>query len=294
VLSATTGAAMSWREKAFLSWLAPRGIVAAAVASLFAESLAGAGIGGGRELRAMVFLVIALTVLVEGTLGGAVAGLLRVRRAGPSGYLVLGANALGRELARVLRGGGEDVVLLDTNRDACRIAVEEGLDAVHGSADDDELLDRLQLADRRGAVALTSNEDLNLHFARRARQEHRVPDTWVAQRTGHLAVSDEMIRTAGAHALFGRPGRLETWADRLERGAARVREMPGDGAAQPGAAEVGDAADAQLPLALEVAGRRQPWDERSAAARFDRAWVLTFEPGPVAADPRRGAPAAAT
>ncbi len=76
----TAGSDLSLQEKAFLSWIAPRGIVAAAVASLFADSLTRAGIPGGNDLRAMVFLVIAATVLVQGLTGGLVAHLLGVRR----------------------------------------------------------------------------------------------------------------------------------------------------------------------------------------------------------------------
>ena len=63
VLACTVHSNLSWREKAFLSWVAPRGIVAAAVASLFAERLDQTGGEIGGQLRALVFLVIAATVV---------------------------------------------------------------------------------------------------------------------------------------------------------------------------------------------------------------------------------------
>jgi NhaP-type Na+/H+ or K+/H+ antiporter len=66
VLASTAGSDLNVRERIFIAWLAPRGIVAAAIASLFAQSLANAGIEGGQELRAMVFLVIAVTVTFLG------------------------------------------------------------------------------------------------------------------------------------------------------------------------------------------------------------------------------------
>lgn len=81
----TLGSELDVREKTFLSWLAPRGIVAAAVSSLFARRLAEAGVEGGEALVALVFLVIAATVLVQGGTVGLVAERLGLRRPGDEG-----------------------------------------------------------------------------------------------------------------------------------------------------------------------------------------------------------------
>ncbi len=78
----TLGSELDVREKTFLSWLAPRGIVAAAVSSLFARRLAEAGVEGGEALVALVFLVIAATVLVQGGTVGLVAERLGLRLPG--------------------------------------------------------------------------------------------------------------------------------------------------------------------------------------------------------------------
>jgi NhaP-type Na+/H+ or K+/H+ antiporter len=85
VLAGTFGSDLSWRERAFIAWLAPRGIVAAAVSSLFAQTLTREGMPGGTELRALMFLVIAVTVVVQGLTGGLVAGRLGLRRPSDSG-----------------------------------------------------------------------------------------------------------------------------------------------------------------------------------------------------------------
>src|SRR5262249_25504617 len=71
VLISTAGTGWSAKEKAFLCWIAPRGIVAATVASLFAETLEDEKIPGGPELRAMGFLVVPITVTAPGKTGGA-------------------------------------------------------------------------------------------------------------------------------------------------------------------------------------------------------------------------------
>lgn len=220
VLAGTAGSDLTAREKAFLCWLAPRGIVAAAVASLFAQTLTAAGIAGGNELRAMVFLVIAGTVLVQGLSGGIVASLLGVRRPVDSGYVVLGANDLGRALGRALRDSGHQIVFIETNHDACRAAEAEGFRVLYGSGLDEGILHRADLEGRAGCVAVTANDEVNLLFARKARDEFKVPRCWVALRRGHVSVTEEMVRDAGARLLFGEPREVDLWTIRLERGLA--------------------------------------------------------------------------
>ena len=63
---ATTGRDLNLKEKIFLAWLAPRGIVTAAVASLFSIRLEQAGILGAGRLQGLVFLTILMTVGIQG------------------------------------------------------------------------------------------------------------------------------------------------------------------------------------------------------------------------------------
>lgn len=222
VLASTWGSDLALRERAFLSWLAPRGIVAAAVSSLFAQSLDGAGIDGGSELRALVFLVIAVTVTLQGLSGGLVARLLKVSRGENRGFLILGAGDLGRAIARTLIEAKEEVVLLDTSDFACRAAQDEGLRVLHGSGLDERVLLRAGADGRAGALAVTPNEEVNLLFARNVMDEYRVPRAWVALRKGHLSVTPAMVAEAGGRVLFGAPRSVDFWTLRLERGTARV------------------------------------------------------------------------
>ncbi len=286
VAVSTIGQGFDWRERAFLSWMAPRGIVAAAVASLFALRLDHAGIAGGTELRAMVFLVIALTVLHAGLTGGPMASLLGLRLQEGLGYVILGASALGRRLARRLESGGEEAVLVDANPTACRAAEEAGLRVVYGSGLDERVLERAGLDYCVGAVGATANETVNFAFARRARMEHDVPRVWVALRRDQHLVSREMVSRIGAHTLFGRPRALERWASLLERPGAVAEERwefpkTGDGprlasefelSASAGAPELG-----LLPLTVESNGRERLADEESRPSEGDAVWWLVQE-----------------
>jgi NhaP-type Na+/H+ or K+/H+ antiporter len=116
------GTDVSVNEKLFLSWLAPRGIVAAAVASLFAIELGAVDIAGGEPLRALVFLVIAVTVTVQGLSGGLVARALGVKRPSHSGVLLLGANRIALAIAELLQNGGERVTMIDANPEVSEAA----------------------------------------------------------------------------------------------------------------------------------------------------------------------------
>jgi NhaP-type Na+/H+ or K+/H+ antiporter len=231
VLAGTWKTDLTWREKAFLCWLAPRGIVAAAVSSLFAETLQDEGIAGGSELRAMVFLVIAATVLVQGLSGGLVASLLGLRRPSNRGYVILGANPLGRALARALGNAGEEIVLIDSNPQACRDAEAEGLHVLHGSGLEGDVQERAELDTRAGCLGVTTNEEVNLLFARQAKKDFKVPRVWVALRRGHLGIDEEAVHRLGGRVLFGRPRALDLWALRLEEEDAAVESWLYEGAA---------------------------------------------------------------
>jgi NhaP-type Na+/H+ or K+/H+ antiporter len=179
VLAATVGSKMTVRERAFLSWMAPRGIVAAAVASFFAVELDRAGIAGGSELRAMVFLVIAVTVLVQGLTGGPLAGLLGVRRKTGRGYAILGANDLSRAVGRALHDGGEEVLFIDSNADATHAAEQDGFRVVFGNALEERTLLRARMDSFAGCIGLTPNEEVNLLFVTRVHEEFKVPRRYV-------------------------------------------------------------------------------------------------------------------
>ena len=218
VFACTTGANLGLREKLFLAWLAPRGIVAAAVSSLFAMELAHAGIAGGVELRALVFLVIAVTVTVQGLSGGQVARLLGVRRAKNSGHIILGANALARHLATRLGVGGEEVILVDSNADECRAAETAGFHVVRGDGLDSATLGRLHPEFRVACVAVTANEAVNLEFARKVAEEAPDLPTYVAIDADTFGATIAAVRAQGARVLFGGARQLQDWFARWRRG----------------------------------------------------------------------------
>jgi len=259
----TRGSTLSWRERAFIAWLGPRGIVAAAVASLFAQALLDRGLPLGGELRALVFLVIATTVLVQGFSGGPIAGVLGVRRRSDRGYIVVGANPLGRALAHALRAAGEELVLIDNNAAQVRAAEEERLPVIFGSANEDGPLIRADIEGRRGFITVTTNEGLNLLLARRAKELFRVPRTYVTVHRAKAGIQPSHVREAGAAVLFGGPIEVEHWIHRVQQGAATIEHWRYAGAAAGGALSEGMAVatlGGLLPLVIVRRGTAAPVD----------------------------------
>lgn len=222
ILACTVGVKLTWRERAFLSWLAPRGIVAAAIASLFAQNLQDAGRTGGTELRALVFLVIAMTVVLQGLTGGWIARWLGLLRQSNFGFAILGAGDLGRAVGRELGARRPSITFLDSNAQSCRAAEEEGFRVTYGNALEESVLARAQVDTRSACIALTVNEEVNLLFARHLREEFRVSNIYVALQRGNKSVSPERVEEVGGQVLFGRPRDLELWEVRFRRGTALV------------------------------------------------------------------------
>ena len=142
VFSATIHSDLDTRHKLLLSWIAPRGIVAAGVASLFAFELNQHGYDG-TQLRALVFLLITMTVLSAGLTGGWVSSFLDLRRKSESGWIILGAHEVARLLARLLKQGGNEVICIDENPQACRLAENEGIKVFYGNALEERTLQRV-------------------------------------------------------------------------------------------------------------------------------------------------------
>jgi len=161
IWACTLGSSLTRREKIFLSAMAPRGIVAAAIASVFALRLEAMGIAGARALVPIVFLVILGTVALYGLLGAPLAYRLGLATRKPEGILMLGASDWVRELAATLKDAGVAVLLVDTNARNIRTARMAGLRVFHGSLLADSTDEQIDLSGLGRLFALTPNNEVN-------------------------------------------------------------------------------------------------------------------------------------
>ena len=124
---------LSINEKMLLSWIAPRGIVAAAVSALFALKLEALGYPEAQMLTGLAFLVIIFTVLLQSLTASTVAKWLGVQEEEPRGVLIIGSNPFSRALAKSLISQGFRVKLTGTSWAEIQSARMDGLDTYFGN-----------------------------------------------------------------------------------------------------------------------------------------------------------------
>ncbi len=161
VFASTVGSKLNLKEKLFLSWMAPRGIVAAAVSSIFALQLSQANIEGAEFLVPLTFVVIVGTVAVYGLSSSVVAKWLGVSKANPQGLLIAGAAPWVRAMAKTLKDNGIEVMMVDTNRTDVKQAKMAEMSTIHGSILSETIIDDINLAGIGRFLALTPNDEVN-------------------------------------------------------------------------------------------------------------------------------------
>lgn len=173
----TANSPLNWRQKLFVSWIAPKGIISASVASLFSILLTERGINGGDAIKALVFLTIIVTVMLQGLTARWLVGVLGLEATTATGVLIVGSNPLSRLIAQLFQERGEAVVMIDTKPEACRLAEEQGVKVFLSSALDTEVLEEAGLESMGTFLTMTSNGEVNTVLAQRAMEEFEPPRT---------------------------------------------------------------------------------------------------------------------
>ena len=217
VFASTIHATLDLRHKLLISWIAPRGIVAAAVASLFAYELNLHGYDG-TQLRALVFLLITITVLSAGLTGGWVASMLDLKRKSDSGWIILGAHEVARLLARLLKQGGHEIICIDEDPKACRLAENEGIKVFYGNALGDRTLQRAEPDSRKGIIALSGNEEVNFIFSQRAKHLGKNMTILTGIKQKDEGITSKIIENTGGRIPFGGPVDMDLWSTWVRKG----------------------------------------------------------------------------
>jgi NhaP-type Na+/H+ or K+/H+ antiporter len=169
VFLSTRKSELNLREKLFISWVGPRGIVAAGIASLFGITLTRAGTPDAEYITPLVFMIVLGTVLLNATTARPVAHLLKVIQDVSDGILIIGSNEASRIIARYLQENNRHVVLIDNNDSSVLKAQDMGLEAFTVNLYTDDLSEQFELLDMGYMVAMTSSYDVNKYACRRYR-----------------------------------------------------------------------------------------------------------------------------
>lgn len=163
-----TGLDLNWKEKLLISWIAPRGIVAAAVSALFAIKLGDLGWQHASILIPMVFMVIITTVVLQSLSAKYLAMGLGLQEPPAQGFLIFGANDTARAIAKMLTEQDIKVRMADTNWENLRLARMEGLPVYFGNPASEHATNHVDLTGIGRLLVLSPYKQLNpvvsMHF----------------------------------------------------------------------------------------------------------------------------------
>ena len=163
VFLSTYKSKLKTNEKVFISWVGPRGIVAAGIASLFGSKLLKQGVEGAEYITPLVFMIVLGTVLLNATTARAFSKLVGVFLKSSDGILIVGASQFSRMIAKYLNDNGRRVVLIDSNPDHISKSKDMGLEAIETNIYDEDISENIELNDVGYLMALTGSSVVNTH-----------------------------------------------------------------------------------------------------------------------------------
>jgi len=217
----TLGSPLGWRERALLAWIAPRGIVAAAVSAIFALRLQQHGNDQAHLLVPLTFLVIIGTVVLQSATARPLARLLKVAEPAPAGFLIIGANPVAREIGKALQQLGSRVLLTDSSWENIRAARMDNLPTYFGNPTSQHADAHLDLVGLGHLLALSPSSEMNALACMRFRHDFpalrrfTLPSGAESRRTDKHRASEQVRgRPLGSPALS-----YPQFASKLSRGA---------------------------------------------------------------------------
>jgi hypothetical protein len=171
VLFSTWGSPLAWRERALLAWIAPRGIVAAAVSALFAIRLQDLAVPHAERLLPLTFMVIIGTVVWQSLTARPVAKMLGLAEPDPVGFLIVGANPVACAIGQALHEQGVPVRLCDSDWYSLSKARMLGLQTYYGNPMSAHAQRNLDTSGLGRLLALGARDSLNQLIMLRGRDE---------------------------------------------------------------------------------------------------------------------------
>lgn len=204
----TWGSSLNLREKAFLSYISPRGIVAASITSIFAIELNKRGLVGGDIIQGLVFLTIGISVLLQGVTANKIAGLLNLI-VEKKKVIIVGANSFGRMIGKILKQHGKEVGFIDTNESHAKIAEMEGFEVIEGSSLDVDNLEKIGIAETGTLLSLTTSNKVNTLVCRLAKVDYGLKNVFPLLNQFKAIATKETVAKLGLDAAFCKPLNLE-------------------------------------------------------------------------------------
>ncbi len=210
------GSGLSAGERAYLGLMAPRGVVAAAITSLFALVLSEEGRAGAEAMLALTYIIIITSILAYSLLAGPLKRWLGIRGSDDRTVLIVGGGQMGSEIGRALAEDRE-VRFLDLNAQVIRNLQRSGFQAIQGNALDPIFMEMAHAEEVGVLLAMTGSSDHNLLIARLAHEEFHVPEIYVALQEGDEDKHASLMHQLRARRLFAKPYTFTYWNDQAFR-----------------------------------------------------------------------------
>jgi NhaP-type Na+/H+ or K+/H+ antiporter len=221
VFVSAIGSDLSFNEKLMISWIGPRGIVAAAVSALFALRLENAGYAEATLLVPLTFLIIIGTVIIQSATAKYIAKLLKVREPPPTGILIIGAGNVARAIGKELQTQGFKVVLTDSTWENTSLARMEGLETYYGNPISEHADRNLNLLGLGKMLAVSGRGSLDTLACLRFKSEFGVNNVYELKTTREKHISEKHLVSTRhrGYELFGEQIDYGSLAYRLRKGA---------------------------------------------------------------------------
>lgn len=165
------GSDFTWQERAMVSWIGPRGIVAAAISSVFALRLSELGVQGAELLVPLAFLIIIGTVVIQSITARPVAKLLKVALPSTQGVVIIGANPFSVQMAKAFTSLKVDTIICDSDWEKLRLARSEGIHTYYGNPSSEHAHIHMDLAPYGKMLGLSSHFEYNIAQANNFRED---------------------------------------------------------------------------------------------------------------------------
>lgn len=221
VFVSTLGSDLGIREKLLISWIGPRGIVAAAVAALFALRLEEASYPEAELFVPLTFIIIIGTVVIQSATAKPLAKWLGVREPPPTGLLIIGAGNVARAIGKELQAQGFKVILTDSSWENTRTARMEGLETFYGNPISEHADRNLDLVGIGRMLALSGRSNLDVLANLRFKSEFGTNNVYelAATRDRVIGEKHKISTRHRGNRLFGEGINYGTLAGLLRNGA---------------------------------------------------------------------------
>ena len=221
VFFSTFRSSFSFKEKLILSWIGPRGIVAAAVSGVFALRLEQLGIEQAELIVPLTFCIIIGTVIMQGTTARPLANWLGVTEPNTKAFMIIGGNPVALMIAKSLKDVDVETIVCDNYWDNICAARMAGLKTYYGNSISNHADVYLDTSQYGGVLGLSYFHERNMASALRYREDFGVNNVFclassIADKNSDNAKVD---RRYSGHTLFGKGITYSVLSDALGRGA---------------------------------------------------------------------------